>query len=75
MPERAYSHSTSRVRYRLAGGLAGAGVEAGGAACDGGVAIGPAPVAPEPVVVRGAVLVVAVGVLFMFEAVSVLPPQ
>ena len=66
MPERAYS-TTSRARYRLAGGLAGAGVETGGDA------IGPVPVAPEPVVVRGAV--VAVGVLFMFEAVSVVPPQ
>jgi hypothetical protein len=53
------------VRYRLAGGLAGAGVEVGGAAWFGGVAIGPAPVAPVPVVVRGAVLV-AVGVLSMF---------
>ncbi len=73
MPERTYS-TTSRVRYRLAGGLAGAGVEVGGAAWFGGADIGPVPVVPEPVVVRGAVLV-AVGVLFMFEAVSVVPPQ
>ena len=74
------------MRYRLAGGLAGAGVETGGVAWLGGVAIGPVapdpvpvmpdpvPVAPDPVVVRGAGLV-AVGEL-VFDAVSVVePPQ